>query len=283
MTLSGLQPRHWRRFGLHSLLLIGAAAMVYPLFWLVVSSLKRSQEIFSNPSGLPAKLDFANYTNGWTGQGMVFGRFLINSLAVSVGAAVGNIIACSMTAYAFARLDFRFKRVCFVLMLGCIMLPRHAVLIPQYVLFFKLGWVNTFAPLIAPKFLATDAFFVFLMVQFIRGLPRELDDAAKVDGCGPYMLYILIILPLLRPALVVTGLFTFIWTYDDFFSQLIYLNDTSLYTVPLGLRLFLASTGESSYGPLLAMSVLSLVPVFLLFLWFQRLLVEGISTTGLKA
>lgn len=278
----GPQGRQWRRFWVHSGLVVGAAVMVYPLFWLLVSSVKRSQEIFTDTAGLPSVLKLSNYSDGWAGPGTVFGHFLLNSLAVSVGAAVGNIVACSMTAYAFARLDFRFKRTCFALMLGCIMLPKHAILIPQYVLFFKLGWVNTFAPLIAPKFLATDAFFVFLMVQFIRGLPRELDDAAKVDGCGPYLLYLRIILPLLRPAIAVTGLFTFIWTYDDFFSQLIYLSSTTLYTVPLGLRLFLASTGQSSYGPLLAMSVVSITPVFLLFLAFQRLLVEGISTTGLK-
>jgi multiple sugar transport system permease protein len=155
-------------------------------------------------------------------------------------------------------------------------------LIPQYAIFLGLDWVNTYLPLIVPKFLATDAFFIFLMVQFIRGLPTELDDAAKVDGCGPFGVYWRIILPLLVPALTTTAIFTFLWTYDDFFSQLIYLSDTGLYTVPLGLRLFLDSTGESSWGPMFAMSVVSLLPTFAFFLLFQRWIVEGISTTGLK-
>jgi multiple sugar transport system permease protein len=137
-------------------------------------------------------------------------------------------------------------------------------------------------PLIVPKFLATDAFFIFLMVQFIRGLPRDLDDAAKLDGCGPASAYWRIILPLMVPALATTVIFTFIWTYNDFFSQFIYLSDNALYTVPLGLRLFLDQTEQSSWGPMFAMSVVSLVLVFIVFLSFQRLLVEGISTSGLK-
>jgi multiple sugar transport system permease protein len=156
------------------------------------------------------------------------------------------------------------------------------VLIPQYVLFLKLGWVNTFLPLIVPKYLAVDAFFIFLMVQFFRGIPRELDEAAMMDGCSPWRIYWKIMLPLSVPVLVTAGIFTFIFTWDDFFAPLIYLNEMQQYTVMLGLRTFLDSTGESDYGGLFAMSVLSLVPIFLVFLIFQRLLIEGIATTGMK-
>jgi multiple sugar transport system permease protein len=271
-----------RRLLAHVALILGALVMIYPLLWMLASSLKPEDQIFTDLSLVPKEFVFSNYVEGWRGADQSFATFFTNSLIVCVGAVVGNLIACSMAAYAFARLDFRFKRVWFALMLLTIMLPQHVTLIPQYAIFLQLDWVNTYLPLIVPKFLATDAFFIFLMVQFIRGLPAELDDAAKVDGCGPFGVYWRIIMPLLVPALTTTAIFTFLWTYDDFFSQLIYLSDTGLYTVPLGLRLFLDSTGESSWGPMFAMSVVSLLPTFAFFLLFQRWIVEGISTTGLK-
>jgi multiple sugar transport system permease protein len=270
------------RLGLHALLLLGAVVMLYPLLWLASSSLKPAELIFSDPSLWPKRIDLSNYTRGWEGVALPFSQFFRNSFIVAGGAVVGNLLACSMAAYAFARLNFRFKRFWFALMLGTIMLPAHATLIPQYILFLNFGWINTFLPLIVPKFLATDSFFIFLMVQFIRSIPRELDEAASIDGCGFFGIYGRIILPLMAPALVTTAIFTFIWTYEDFLLPLVYLSDMNLYTVPQGLRLFMASTGESAWGPLMAMSLVSLVPVFVIFLVFQRLLIEGISTTGLK-
>jgi multiple sugar transport system permease protein len=156
------------------------------------------------------------------------------------------------------------------------------IIVPQYILFSQLGWVNTFLPLIVPKLLATDAFFVFLMVQFIRGIPRELDEAARIDGCGHPTIFLRIILPLMIPALATTAIFTFIWTWNDFFSQLIYLTDPDMYTVPVALRSFIDSTVASSWGSMFAMSVLSLLPVFLAFALGQRYLIQGISTTGGK-
>ena len=194
---------------------------------------------------------------------------------------VGNVLSCSLAAYAFARLEFPFKRPLFAIMLLTLMLPAHVLLIPQYVLFVKFGWVNTYLPLIVPKFLATDAFFIFLMVQFIRKIPRELDEASSIDGCNTFGTFWHVVLPLLQPAIVTTIIFTFIWTYNDFFSQLIYLTSPDSLTVPVGLRTLVDSSG-GAYGQLLAMSVLSLVPTFLVFLFFQRRLVEGISTSGLK-
>jgi multiple sugar transport system permease protein len=195
---------------------------------------------------------------------------------------IGNSVACSLTAYAFARLNFAFKKTLFAVMMLTMMLPLHAVLIPQYALFFNLGWVNTFLPLVVPKFLAADAFFIFLMVQFIRGIPRELDEAAAVDGAGPFRIYWSVILPLLTPAIVTTAVFSFIWTYQDFLLPLVYLTSMDLYTVPQGLSLLNASKGASSWGPLLAMSLLSLIPLFIVFFIFQKRLIDGIATTGLK-
>ncbi|MDR6290731.1 multiple sugar transport system permease protein [Inquilinus ginsengisoli] len=271
-----------KRIMMHLALIAGAVVMIYPLLWLASSSLKPSNLIFSDPGLWPAKLRPQNYSDGWRGAALPFGVFFRNSFVISGLAVIGNVMACSLVAYAFARLNFRFKRTLFALMLATIMLPLHATLIPQYILFFNLGWVNTILPLIVPKFLAADAFFIFLMVQFIRGIPRELDEAAAIDGAGPFRIYRSIILPLLTPALVTTAVFSFIWTYEDFLTPLVYLTDMASYTVPQGLRLFMASTGVSAWGPMLAMSLLSLVPLFVVFLIFQRRLIEGIATTGLK-
>ncbi|KPH04781.1 carbohydrate ABC transporter permease (plasmid) [Rhizobium acidisoli] len=262
-------------------LILGALLMVYPLWWMVMSSFKPDTMIFTEPNRLPGSLDFKNYVDGWFSSAPGFTRYYFNSFVICLGAVVGNVLACSLTAYAFARLEFPFKRVLFAIMMLTLMLPHHVVLIPQYILFVKLDWVNTYLPLIVPKFLATDAFFIFLMVQFIRKIPRELDEAAAIDGCGTFRTFITIIFPLLTPALVTTIIFTFIWTYNDFFAQLIYLTSPNSVTVPVALRAMIGESG-GSYGQLLAMSVLSLVPTFVVFLIFQRRLVEGISTSGLK-
>lgn len=263
-------------------LILGAVIMAYPLLWMLGSSFKPSDEIFTQLAPWSSHFSLKSYFDGWTSSTPSFARYFTNSLLISGFAVVGNVLSCSMAAYAFARLKFRFRNLWFGIMLVSIMLPAHALLIPQYYMYFRLGWVNTYLPLIVPKFLATDAFFIFLMVQFIRSLPRELDDAATVDGCGPVRIFTKIIFPLLRPALITTVIFTFIWTYNDFFSQIIYLGTPVNETVPVALRAFLDASGQSSYGPLLAMSVLSLVPTFIVFLVSQKRIVEGIATSGIR-
>jgi multiple sugar transport system permease protein len=275
--------RHRRLWLLHVPLLLGAFAMLYPLFWMIGSSFKPDSEIFVELSPIPHRLDFSNYARGWTlGTGTSFATFYINSFIVCIGAIVGNLISCSLAAYAFARMKFRFRRFWFAVMLGTLMLPFHVTVVPQYIIFNTLGWTNTFLPLVVPKFFAVDAFFIFLMVQFIRGIPVELEEAAMIDGCSRFGMFRSIILPLIKPALVTTTIFTFIWTYNDFFSQLLYLNSEANYTLSLGLRQFMDSSGTSAWGPMFAMTTLSLLPVVIVFLFFQKRLVDGIATTGLK-
>lgn len=267
----------------HMLLGFAAVLMLYPLLWMIMSSLKPDELIFSDPTALPERLDFSNYVEGWTALRVSFTTFYLNSFIIAALAVIGNLMACSLTAYAFARLQFRGRKIWFALMLGTLMLPYHVTLVPQYVLFLNFGWVNTFLPLIVPKFLAVDAFFIFLMVQFFRGIPREIDEAAIMDGCGPWRIYWKIMLPLSTPVLATAAIFSFIWTYDDFLGPLIYLNDINSYTVPLALRAFVDSSGgQSLYGELFAMSTLSLVPVFIVFLAFQRLIIRGVALGALK-
>lgn len=274
-------PRKTGVYWVYGFLVIGALLMVYPLLWMVMSSFKTDPQIFSQPNTPPTELDFFNYFEGWFATTPSFGRYYLNSFIVCLGAVVGNVFACSLTAFAFARLEFAFKKVLFAIMLMTLMLPFHVILIPQYIMFVKMGWVNTFLPIIVPKFLATDAFFIFLMVQFIRKIPRELDEAATIDGCNTFRVFAEVVFPLLSPAIITTIIFTFIWTYNDFFSQLIYLTSPNTLTVPVGLRSLIGNSG-GAYGQTLAMSVLSLVPTFVVFLVFQKRLVEGISTSGLK-
>lgn len=266
----------------HVALISVSILMLYPLLWLLAASFRPENEIFTSASIWPSSWSLDAYIRGWNGLRTSFSTFYINSFIISGLSVIGNVLACSMAAYAFARLNFRFKNFWFAMMLMTLMLPYQVTLIPQYVLFRQLGWVNTFLPLVVPKFLAADGFFIFLMVQFFRGLPRELDEAAQMDGCSPWRIYWKIIIPLSMPVLATAAIFTFIWTWDDFFGPLIYLSEMKTYTVMLGLRTFTDSTGESDYGGLFAMSVLSIVPIFLFFLFFQRLLIEGIATTGMK-
>ena len=274
--------KNGRRLLLHAVLIAGALVMLYPLLWMIASSLKPQNQIFSDLGLWPAEFQFQNYADGWRGIGVPFGRFFYNSFVIAALVSVGNAISCSMAAYAFARLEFKLKRLWFSLMLVSIMLPFHVLIVPQYSLFRSFGWLNSILPLTVPSFLATESFFIFLMVQFIRGIPRELDQAAALDGSGPIRTYWSIILPLSKPALVTTAIFSFIWAWNDFFSPLIYLNSVENYTVSLGLRLFLDSTNASSWGPMFAMASLALAPIFIFFLIFQRLIVEGISTTGIR-
>lgn len=269
--------------GRHAAIILFGLLMLYPVLWLILSSFKPNHLIFTNGSLFPTSFTLEHYINGWKGlQGISFGRFFGNSVLISVMSVLGNVISCSLAAFAFSRLKFRFKGVWFSMMLVTIMLPYHVTLVPQYILYNELQWINTYFPLILPKWLAQDSFFILLMVQFIRGIPRELDESATIDGCGQSQIFFRIVVPLLVPALITTAIFTFLWSWDDFFSQMIYLSKIDLFTVQLGIRSLFDPSGQSDWGALLAMSTLSLLPVTIIFLLFQRYFLEGIATTGLK-
>ncbi|MFB5660971.1 carbohydrate ABC transporter permease [Alteribacillus sp. HJP-4] len=268
----------------HSFVIAFGFVMIYPIIWMIASSLKPEAEIFQNAASLiPSVLRWENYATGWEGFGRVgFEVFFTNSLLITGMVVIGSLFSSSLVAFAFARLNFKFKKSLFACLLATVMLPMQVTLIPQYIIFYNLGWVNTFYPLIVPAFIGGIPFFIFLMIQFIRGIPKELDEAAVIDGCTTYGIFWRIILPLTKPALVTVAIFSFMWSWDDFFSALIYLNSPELYTVALALANFLDSSDATAWGPLLAMSSLSLLPQFLLFMFFQKYLVQGVATTGLK-
>jgi len=285
MTATALtrKPVRRGRIALHLGCLAALLVMLYPLAWLLATSLKPAGQQVEARDDLVGRLEWSNYSTALDGVNEVsIRRLLGNSLLIAGGAVLGNVVSCSLAAYAFARLRFRFRGPLFAFMIATIMLPHHAVLIPQYIIFNQLGLVNTYWPLILPKFLATEAFFVFLIVQFMRGLPRELEEAARIDGCGPFRSFFQVVLPLTRPALITTAIFTFIWTWNDFFTQLIYLFDPDRFTLTLALRSFVDASSTSAFGPMFALSVIALLPIVLFFLAFQRFLVEGMASSGLK-
>ena len=261
----------------------GACVMLYPLVWMVSSSFKPEILIFKELGLIPTEFTLDNYIFGWSSMpGIDFTLFFRNTLLLVLFCIIGNVISCSMTGYAFARLELIGKNIFFGVLLGTMMLPFHVVLLPRFIIFTKLGWVNTYLPLIVPTFLAGNGFFCFMLVQFMRSIPRELDQAATIDGCGPVQIYIRIIMPLCRSAMALVMVLTLIWTWNDFFSQLIYIGNPKLFTVALGLRTFIDATGASNYGQLFAMSTVSLLPIILFFVFTQNQLMGGIAIQGLK-
>ena len=258
--------------------------MIYPLIWMIMSSFKESKTIFTTAGTLiPEHFTFANYATGWKGFAKIgFGTFFQNSFFIAVVATVGTIISSAFVAYGVARCKFPGRKILFVAMLLSMMLPAQVLMIPQYLWYQKLGWVGSYLPLTVPYFFAIQGFFVYLMMNFIEGIPTELDEAAKIDGCSYYSIFARIIVPLITPALVTAGIFSFMWRWDDFLSALLYVNESAKYPVSLALKLFCDPGSSSDYGAMFAMATLSILPAVLIFIFFQKYLVEGISTSGLK-
>lgn len=259
------------------------AVILYPVVWVIGGSFKPGDQIIGSLQLLPTDPITDNYRRLGDGIADVpISTFFTNSLLMAGGSVIGVLFSCSLAAYAFARIRFAGRDALFTLMISTLLLPFQVLIIPQYILFQKLDLINTYVPLLLGKYLAADAFFVFLLVQFMRGLPRELDEAARLDGCGHLRIYWNIVLPLCRPALITSAIFTFIWSWNDFIGPLLYLNEPDKYTVSLGLKLFIDQDSVADYGGMVAMSLVALLPVLLFFLAFQRYLVEGAATSGLK-
>lgn len=268
-------------FTSHLLLILFSLLMLYPVIWWIGASLKTTAEM-SSPSIWPSTPMWENYSEGWQfSPEFTFGRFFGNTLIMEFWNVVGGVMTSAVVAYGFARLSFKFRGALFSILLLTMMLPGQVTIVPQYILYNKLQLMDSYIPLILPHFFGGGAFFIFLLVQFIRGIPRELDEAAKIDGASVYGIFFRIVLPLIKPALVTVAIFTFIWSWDDFFAQVLYLNSVGNFTVSLALRMYVDQF-EIQWGKLLAMSLLSVLPSVVLFFFAQKHFVEGIATTGLK-
>lgn len=257
--------------------------MIYPVLWMIAGSLKNNTEILNGSLNLiPPNWRWENYVDGWKGFGGIgFGTYFLNSFIVSIIATLATVLSSAAVAYAFSRITFKGRNIWFMAMICTMMLPSQIILIPQYLIYNKLGLVGTIIPLVLPHFFG-QAFFIYQMMQFTKGIPKDLDEAATIDGCSKYSIFVRIILPLLKPAIVTTIIIQFYWKWDDFMGPLIYLNKPRTYTVSIAIKLFADAASTTDYGAMFAMSTLSLIPVFLIFLFFNKYLVEGISGSGLK-
>ena len=267
----------------HILVCAFGLVMIYPLVWMVMSSFKDTNTIFTTATSLiPEKFTLQNYVNGWKGFAKVgFGTFFKNSFVIAGLSTIGAVASSAVIGYGFARINFKFKGFWFACMLLSMMLPFQVVMIPQYIIFNKLGWVGSYLPIIVPQWFG-QGFFIFLNIQFIKGIPMDLDEAARMDGCSTYTIFFRIILPLIKPSLVTSAIFSFMWRWDDFLGALLYVNKTEKYPVSLALKMFCDPSSSSDYGAMFAMATLSILPAVLIFFCLQRYLVEGISTSGLK-
>ncbi len=272
-----------RTFAYHFFVILFGFVMIYPVLWMLSSSLKPHEDIFTQAYALiPKRVVFANYVTGWRGFGNnTFGVFFANSFKLVVPATIGVVITSAMAAFGFARVRFRLSNVWFGCMIITMLLPNQVLMIPQYILFNKLNWTDTYLPIIVPAFCG-QAFFIFLNMQFIQGIPMELDESATIDGCGRAGIFLRIMVPLIWPAMITSMIFSFYWRWEDDLGPLLYIRTASKYPVSIALKLFSDPASVTDYGAMFAMSVLSLVPVFVIFVAFQKYLVEGIATTGLK-
>ena len=248
------------------------------------ASFKVSYEVYDSTHLFPQNgWHFENFINGWKSvEPYSYFKFYINTFILVGGVVLGNLFSASLVGYGFARGRFKGRRVLFAILLGTMMLPNTVTMIPNYIIFTTLGWTNTYLPFIVPAFLGGTAFFIFLMVQFIRGIPGELDEAAKMDGCNSFQIYMRVIMPICVPTLITVAIFSFLWTWDNFMGQLIYISEMSKFTVPLALKLMIDPLSGIDWGAVLAMCLISIIPSLIVYFVAQDHFSEGITTTGLK-
>lgn len=272
--------RPWLRY-----LALGAVAivMLYPLLWLVGASFKSNTEIYTEIGFWPAHFDFGAYAKGWkTSTEYTFATYFLNSFLITIPRILVTVISCVLVAYAFARFEFWGKKLLFSVMVGTMMLPLIILRLPQYLVFKEVGWLDSYLPLIVPSAFATDTFFVFMLVQFLRGIPRDMEEAAQIDGCNALQLLWHIIVPLLKPAIISVIVFQFIWTMNDFMGPLIYLSTVEKYPVSLALKMSIGATEEVEWASVIAISVLALVPSVTVFFLAQKHFIEGATSSGVK-
>jgi oligogalacturonide transport system permease protein len=257
--------------------------MLYPILWLIGASFKTNAEIFTEVGFIPSSLDFGAYVRGWmTTSEYTFATYFLNSFLITIPRIIVTVVSCVLVAYAFARFEFWGKKLLFSIMVATVMLPHIILRIPQYLMFKEFGWLDGYLPLIVPSAFATDTFFVFMLVQFLRGIPRDMEEAAQIDGCSPLQLLVYIIVPLLKPAIVSVVVFQFIWTMNDFMGPLIYLSSVEKYPVSLALKMVLGATEEVEWGSAIAISVIALLPSVAVFFAAQKYFVEGATSSGIK-
>ncbi len=257
--------------------------MLYPLAWIVSASFKENTEIFNSMSLIPDNFSLDAFVEGWKGSGQyTFTTFYKNTFIIVVPSVIFTLISSTLAAYGFARFNFVFKKILFAIMIATLMLPETTLMIPRYMLFNEMGWLNSYFPFWIPAMFATKSFFIYMMIQFMRGIPRDLDEAAYIDGCNVWQTLTKIIAPLCAPALFSAGIFQFMWLWNDFLNQLLYINSVKLYPISLALKMSLDAQSAVNWNQIMAMSVVSMIPPIIVYFVGQKYLVEGTTTAGLK-
>jgi len=266
------------RMLIYALLILGTVVFVLPFLWMVSTALKTSQEVFTFPPTFwPSSLQWQNFIEGWTV--LPFSQFLANTVLITTLAVLGNMVSCILPAYAFARLEARGQRVAFALMLATMMIPVEVTLVPMFIVFSRLNMVNTFWPLILPAWFGY-AFFIFLLRQFFLTIPREYDEAAKIDGAGYFRTLWSVVLPQAKPAIATVAIFAFVGNWNNLLAPLIYLRSQEKFTLVLGLQLFQGQY-QTFYNQMMAVALITLLPILIVFLLAQRTFIEGASISGL--
>lgn len=257
--------------------------LLYPIIWMFFATFKTNDEIFGSIKLLPENFSFRYYAEGWKGSGKTtYSTFFLNTFALVLPTTILTVVSSAVVAYGFARFKFPGKKILFGLLIATLMLPNSVIIIPRYSLYNEFKWINTYLPFYVPALLACYPFFTYMLIQFMRGLPKELDESAYIDGCGTFRTFIQVLLPLMKPALFSAGLFQFLWTYNDYFNSLIFINSVKKFPISLALRMSLDSESVVQWGKVMAMASVAVLPVILLFFAAQKYFVEGIATSGLK-
>lgn len=258
-------------------------ALLFPILYMFLASFKSNAEIFGTTKLLPERFSLDHYIRGWQGNGQYdYLHFFKNTFLLVIPTVLLTVISCTVVAYGFARFRFRSKKVFFSILLATLMLPNTVIIIPRYILFNQFGWIDTYLPFYVPALLGCYPFFIYQLVQFMRSIPRDLDEAACIDGCGTFRTLMSILMPLLKPAMFSAGLLQFTWTYNDYFNTLIYINSTSKFPVSLAMRMTLDAESVVEWGKVMAVACIVVLPLVALFFSAQKYFVEGITAGGVK-
>lgn len=277
------QKKERKKILSYLIIVIVGVVLLYPIIWMFFAAFKTNEEIFNSTGLLPKSFSFQNFIDGWNGSGGVsYAKYFLNTFVLVIPVTLLTVASSTLVAYGFARFNFRGKKLFFAVLVATLMLPNSVIIVPRYTMFAKMGWVDTYLPFYAPALLACYPFFVYMLIQFLRGIPRDLDESAYIDGCGTFRTLTSIILPLMKPSLFSAALFQFMWTYNDYFNQLIFISSGKKFTISLALRLSLDAESVVNWGKMMAISFIAVCPLIILFFAAQKYFVEGIASSGIK-
>ncbi len=267
----------------YTILITVGFMMLYPLLWMFSAAMKPNHEIFSSMNLIPSEWSLDGFINGWkTGTEYTFGHYIFNTFAYVLPKVFVTVVSSTIVAYGFARFDIPWKKFWFATLIATILLPQSVLLIPQYLMFREMGLLDTYLPLYLPFAFATQGFFVFMLIQFLRGVPTDMEEAAMIDGCNSFQVLWHVVVPVIRPAIISVALFQFMWSVNDFLGPLIYISSVEKYPIALALKMSIDVTEGARWNEILAMASIAIIPSILVFFMSQKYFVEGVTSSGIK-